>query len=66
MNHITSMYCMKFKSNKDKYKLTTQKVGKKYLERIMQQIQKKNVSINDAALDNDPEIDQGYTEEEAE
>ena len=41
-------------------------VRKKYLDKIRQRTQKKNVSINDTALDNDPKIDQGYTEEKAE
>ena len=44
---------MKFKSDKDKYKVTTQEVRKKYLDRIRQRIQKKNVSISEMALDND-------------
>ena len=57
--------CMKFKADKDKYKLTTQQVRKKYLEKMRWRI-KKNVSINKTALENDPDIDQGYTEEEAE
>ena len=63
-HYITN--CTKFKADKDKYKLTTQQVRKKYLERIKQRIQKKNVSINKTALDNDPEVDQGYNKEEAE
>ena len=68
MNHITPYItnCTKLKVDKDKYKLTTQQVRKKYLDKIRQKIQKKNVSNNKTALDNDSEIDQGYTEEEAE
>ena len=58
--------CIKFTAGKDKYKLTTQQVRKKYLERIRQKIQKKNVSINETAMDNDPIIDKGYTKEETE
>ena len=57
--------CMKFKANKDKYKLTAQQVKDKYLEKIRQETQKKNFSINEAALENDHEIEKGYTEEEA-
>ena len=63
-HYITN--CTKFKADKDKYKLKTHQVRKKYLERIRQRIQKKNVSSNKTALDNDPKIDQGYTKEEAE
>ena len=63
-HYITN--CLKFKADKDKCKLTTQQVRKKYLERIRQRIQKKNVSINESVLDNNPKIDQGYTKEEAE
>ena len=63
--HYITNY-MKFKADKDKHKLTTQQVRKKYLERIRQRIQKRNVSINKTALDNDSEIDQGYTKEETE
>ena len=48
---------MKFKADKDKYKLTTQQFRKKYLERIRQKIQKKNVSINETAVDNNPRIE---------
>ena len=50
----------------DKYKLTTQQVTKKYLESTRQKIQKKNVNINETALDNKPKIDQGYTRWEVE
>ena len=53
-HYITN--CMKFTADKDKYRSPTQKVSKKYLERIRQ----KNVSINKTALDNDPKIDQRY------
>ena len=56
--------CTKVKAGK--YKLTTQQVRKKYLVKFRQRIQKKKVSINETALDNDPEIDQGYTKEEVE
>ena len=62
-NYITN--CMKFKADKDKYQLTTQHIRKKYLDRIRQRIQK-NVNINETALDNDPEIVQGYAKEDAE
>ena len=58
--------CMKFKTNKDKYKLTAQQVKSKYLEKIRQGAQKKNISISEVALENDHAIEQGYTEEEAE
>ena len=47
------------------YKLTTEEVRKKYLDRIRQGIEKKNVSIIETTLDNNPDIDQGYTKEEA-
>ena len=57
---------MKFKANKDKYKLTTKQVKNKYLENIMQGAQKKNISINEATLENDNASKQGYTEEAAE
>ena len=57
---------MKFKPNKDKYKLKTQQVKSKYLQKIRQGAQKKNISINEVALENDHMIEQGYTEEEAE
>ena len=57
---------MKFKANNNKYKLTAQQVKNKYLEKIGQGAQKKNISINEAALENDHKIEQGYTEEEAE
>ena len=40
-DYITN--CTKFKVDKDKYKLTAQQVRKKYLERIRQKIQKRNV-----------------------
>ena len=63
-HYITN--CTKFKADKDKYKLTTQQIRKKYLDRISQRIQKKKVSFNETTLDNNPEIGQGYTEEEAE
>ena len=57
--------CMKFKANKNEYKLTTQQVKNKYLERVRQGSQKKNISMNEAALENDHKIEQGYIEEEA-
>ena len=57
---------MKFKADKDKYKLTPPQVRKKYLDRIRQRMHKKNVCINETALDNNPETDQGYTKEEVE
>ena len=56
---------MKFKAEKDKYKWATQQIRKKHLERIRQRIKKKNVIINETTLDNDPEVDQGYTKEVA-
>ena len=57
---------MKFKANKDKYKLTAQQVKNKYLEIIRQGAQKKNISINKAAMENNHDLEQGYTEEGAE
>ena len=57
---------MKFKANKNKYKVTDQQLKNKYLERIRQGAKKKSISINEKALENDHEIEQGYTEEEAE
>ena len=55
LHYITN--CTKYKVDKDKYKLTTQQVRKKYLDIMKQKIQK-NVSINKTALDNNPKIDQ--------
>ena len=57
---------MKFKANKDKYKLIAQQVKNKHLEKIRQGAQKKNISINEAAFENYSEIEQCYTEEDAE
>ena len=46
--------------------MTAQQVKNKYLETIRQVAQKKSISINEAALENDHKIEQGYTDEEAE
>ena len=46
--------------------MTIQQVKSKYLEKIRQGAQKKKISINEVALENDHMIEQGYTEEEAE
>ena len=54
---------MKFKGNKDKNKLTAHQVKNKYLENIRQGAQKKNNSINEATLEDDYKIEQGYIEE---